>query len=126
MRYSVMQTGNFKHQRKSSSENRVCLVITIIPFGVISLAIQQGVQVALNSFSPYNILETVLRFFVLAPGIRFIYLGKYLEGNNNNYNIGIIPKEIIDLNELKPRANDKDYSEKEYYSQMLKEAEKIK
>ena len=37
-----------------------------------------------------------------------------------------IPKEIIDLNELKRRANDKDYSEKEYYSQMLKEAEKIK
>ena len=45
----------------------------VLLFGVISLAIRQ--QVALNSFSPYNILETVLRFYVLAHGIRFIYLG---------------------------------------------------
>ena len=41
------------------------------------------VQVALNSFSPHNFLEIFWRAWVCAPGIGFIYWGKYLEGKNN-------------------------------------------
>ena len=49
----------------------------------IILAKQQGVWVALDSFAPYNIVDTFWRLVILAPGFGFIYWGKYLEGKND-------------------------------------------